>query len=45
MPYVQGGTTQSKSGRPEVTDVHNSTNVFVNNVRVALWLPPGTSEA
>jgi hypothetical protein len=45
MPYVQGGTTQSRSGRPEVADVHNSSNVFINNVRAALWLPPGTSES
>jgi uncharacterized protein (TIGR02594 family) len=37
MPYQQG------SG-PPILDVYNSPNVFVNNVRVALWLPPGASE-
>jgi uncharacterized protein (TIGR02594 family) len=38
MPYQQGNG-------PPIQDVYNSPNVFVNNVRVALWLPPGTSEA
>jgi uncharacterized protein (TIGR02594 family) len=36
MPFIPGS-----SG---IEDVYNSPNVFVNNVRVALWLPPGTSE-
>jgi hypothetical protein len=37
MPFIPGS-----SG---ISDVYSSTNVYVNNVRVALWLPPGTSEA
>ena len=37
MPFIPG-----TSG---ISDVYSSTNVYVNNVRVALWLPPGTSEA
>jgi hypothetical protein len=43
MPYVQGGTSQGWSGLPEVEDVHHSGNVFINNVAVALWQPPGES--
>lgn len=38
MPYVVG------SGDP-IQDVFHSSNVFVNNVPVALWLAPGTSAA
>lgn len=38
MPYEVG------SG-PPIKDVYNSPNVYLNNVRVALWLPPGASEA
>jgi len=37
MPFIPGS-----SG---ISDVYSSPNVYVNNVRVALWLPPGTSEA
>jgi hypothetical protein len=40
MPYIKGGTTQSKSSRPEVADVYHSPTVFANSVPVALWLPP-----
>ena len=40
MAYIQGGTTQSTSSRPEVVDVHHSPNVFANNVPVALHLDP-----
>ena len=36
MPYVVG------NGSP-IQDVFHSTNVFVNNVPVALWLSPGAS--
>ena len=43
MPYVQGGTSQGKSGLPEVRDVYHSGNVYINNVAVALWQPPGES--
>jgi len=37
MPYIPGG------GRIE--DVFHSGNVFANNVQIALWLPPGNSDA
>jgi hypothetical protein len=37
MPFIPGS-----SG---IDDVYNSPNVFANNVRIALWLPPGASEA
>lgn len=45
MPYVPGGTSQGNSGRVEVVDVYRSSNVYVNNVPVALWLQAGTSGA
>lgn len=45
MPYIPGGTVQAKSSRPDVADVYSSTDVFINNVRAALWLAPGTSES
>ena len=43
MPYVQGGTSQGNSGKPEVSDIFHSSNVYINNVPVALWLTPGES--
>jgi hypothetical protein len=43
MPYVQGGTSQGNSGRPEVVDVFHSGNVFANNVPIALWQAPISS--
>jgi hypothetical protein len=45
MPYVQGGTSQGKSGLPEVQDVFHSNNVFINNVAAALWQAPGESDS
>lgn len=45
MPYVKGGTSQGNSGLPEVQDVYRSSNVFVNNVPVALWDQPGPTSA
>jgi uncharacterized protein (TIGR02594 family) len=45
MPYIKGGTTQSKSSRPEVADVYHSPTVFANNVPVALHLEPIPSAA
>ena len=45
MPYIQGGTTQSRSSRPEVADVYHSPTVFANNVPVALHLEPVPSAA
>jgi hypothetical protein len=45
MPYVAGGTSQGNSGAPEVSDVYHSGNVYINNVLVALWQPPGQSSA
>lgn len=38
MPYIPGSTAH---GVVHVADVYSSNNVFVNNVPVALWLPPG----
>jgi len=40
MPYVQGGTSQGNSGRPEVADVYHSPTVFANFVPIALWQDP-----
>jgi hypothetical protein len=37
MPYI--------GGNGGISDVYHSTNVYVNNVPVALWLPPGQSSA
>lgn len=45
MPYVRGGTSQGNSGLPEVADVYHSNNVYANSVPIALWLPPGASDA
>ena len=45
MPYIQGGGDQKDSGLPSVKDVYHSSNVFVNNVAVALWQAPGNSSA
>lgn len=45
MPYVPGGTSQSRSGLAEVKDVYAASNVYINNVLVALWQPPGQSAA
>lgn len=45
MPYVPGGTSQGDSGQVEVRDVYASNNVYINNVLVALWQPPGQSAA
>lgn len=40
MPYVPGARAH---GVTHVADVYRSGNVFVNNVPVALWQPPGVS--
>jgi len=45
MPYIQGGTSQGNSGRPEVVDVYSSNNVFANFVNIALWNDPQGPEA
>lgn len=45
MPYVPGGTSQGNSGLAEVKDVYAASNVYINNVLVALWQPPGQSAA
>jgi len=45
MPYVPGGTSQGDSGLAEVKDVYAASNVYINNVLVALWQPPGQSAA
>lgn len=45
MPYVPGGTSQGRSGLAEVKDVYASNNVYINNVLVALWQPPGQAAA
>ena len=37
MPYIPGGG--------KISDVYHSTNVYANNVPVALWQPPGASAA
>jgi uncharacterized protein (TIGR02594 family) len=42
MPYVQGAGVH---GVIHVADVYKSNNVYANNVQVALWQAPGTSEA
>ncbi len=40
MPYVQGARVH---GVVHVADVYHSSNVYANNVPIALWLEPGTS--
>ena len=45
MAYVQGGTTQSRSSRPEVADVFHSNDVYANKQLVALWQEPSPSPA
>jgi len=42
MPYVKGAVVH---GVTHVADVYRSSNVYVNNVPVALWLEPGSSAA
>jgi hypothetical protein len=42
MPYVPGAVVH---GVTHVADVYRSSNVFVNNVPVALWQSPGSSAA
>lgn len=42
MPYVQGAKVH---GVIHVADVYHSSNVFVNNVPVALWDEPGPTSA
>lgn len=42
MPYQPGAVVH---GVTHVGDVYKSNNVYANNVPVALWLTPGTSEA
>jgi hypothetical protein len=43
MPYVPGGGAQKDSGLNAVGDVYHATNVYANNVLVALWQTPGES--
>lgn len=43
MPYVSAGLPQRKTSLPGVRDVYHSEDVYVNNVPVALWQPPGAS--
>ena len=43
MPYVQAGSPQKWANLPGVQDVFHSTNVFANNVPVALWQDPVNS--
>ena len=45
MPYVPGNTTQGNSSLVEVKDVYKSSNVYVNNVQVALYRSPESSNA
>lgn len=45
MPYVPGATTQGNSSLVEVKDIYKSSNVFVNNVQVALYRSPDSSNA
>ena len=45
MPYVPGGGAQKDSGLNAVGDVYYATNVYANNVKIALWQTPGESEA
>jgi uncharacterized protein (TIGR02594 family) len=47
MPYVQAGTPQKWANLPGVQDVFHSSNVYANNVAIALWQDPagGTSSA
>ena len=42
MPYQPGAVVH---GVTHIADVYKSGNVYANNVKVALWLPPGVSEA
>jgi hypothetical protein len=42
MPYQPGAVVH---GVTHIADVYKSGNVYVNNVKVALWMPPGKSEA
>lgn len=42
MPYVKGAVVH---GVTHVADVYHSSNVFVNNVPVALWDQPGPTSA
>jgi hypothetical protein len=45
MPYVPGGTNQGRSGLVEVKDVYAASNVYINNVLVAVWQPPGQGDS
>jgi uncharacterized protein (TIGR02594 family) len=45
MPYVPTGSPQKSTSNVGIQDVFHSTNVFVNNVPVALWQTPGNSAA
>lgn len=45
MPYVPGTTTQGNSSLAEVKDIYKSSNVYVNNVQVALYRSPESSNA
>jgi hypothetical protein len=42
MPYEPGAVAH---GVTHIADVYKSGNVYANNVKVALWMPPGKSEA
>jgi len=42
MPYVKGAVVH---GVTHVADVYHSSNVFANNVPVALWDLPGPTSA
>jgi hypothetical protein len=45
MPYVKAPTPQSETGAPGIIDVFRSSNVYVNNVLVALWQDAQGSES
>jgi len=45
MPYQQGSGPQSQSGNPAVQDVYHSSNVYINNIEVALWNSPGSGSS
>lgn len=45
MPYVKAPTPQSSTSAPGILDVYRSSNVYVNNVSVALWQNAQGTEA
>lgn len=45
MPYVKAPTPQKDTTLPGIQDVYRSSNVYVNNVPVALWESAQSSQA